>query len=384
MVFRASEAKRNRECKGSYNAALGLLAPSSKAADEGTLVHEAAKVVVTDFSLSNIDDLDKRIETFSDLFRLNSWGRFALDFLCTEIFDTAAEHGGARAVIRESAYTIPLTTNAEMRATPDCSIFMGDESLHTFEYKSGHASQELSDVNDQGQAQVACVVPRFEVPEMTHHMLSAGNDRSERHTKTTYTRSDAKRITGELADMSIASADPKAERTPGKHCTWCPAKGTWHCPESLVAAQSMIVRPVMAIADALPADRARFIKLVLEKWPVIKDQLIVGKELIRKDPSSVPGVGLRDTGSNRKFADDIAAMTKIRNAYDLPDFEIMQAAGSLSVTKIEAFLWTVEKHLARKQGRKPRRQSDVVAAFRKDFADDINIFPKDQALVVLD
>jgi Protein of unknown function (DUF2800) len=119
-----------------------------------------------------------------------------------------------------------------------------------------------------------------------------------------YKRDDIARAQNEMYARIISSNDPKSIRTPGDvQCKYCRAASAGKCPEynkwagALVTADSSLLD--IPFSQWTPDQRRMFCDMMpaAEKWLENGKKAI--KELLKADPESVPGYGLKD-GANKE------------------------------------------------------------------------------------
>jgi len=305
---------------------------TSEAADEGTMLHEAAES--GDFSKLNPEQRAQVQE--------------CLDYL-------APLEDGADEVHRERRMNVADMTFG----TADRVIIRGGgEHAHVADFKFGRQPVDDADVNLQGYAYAVAVFHEFPVERVTVHFLCPRTDTITRHT---FVRSeDYDRMVTRIAAVIARAEDPHHVLNPDpKACQYCANLGT--C--SALAAKALMIPtgnkwdlPADLDPNAIttPEQMSRVMEIIpaIEAWAsAIKQSAL---DMVR-DGQEIPGYALRSRSGRRVIKDLLPAWAIINQEFGVSLEEFLPAC-SVKITDVEN---AVKARATRGKGAETLRQLNV-------------------------
>jgi len=218
--FGASAAHRWMRCPGSISAIEGLPNVSSPAAEEGTLLHEAAaQVLFGNLPLSALQD------GLSKDFPLNEEQVDVVEQYCQLVWEESADAG----LLTEVRVSIP--SFVEFTGTAD-SIIYDDTSLKVIDLKCGRGvnveAEYAGKINPQLGFYALGALAQFPKWEPEHIEVIISQPRYGGTKRRTVTLDELAELEAEMLDAVILAVSDDPPFLAGSHCHFCLARAT--CP----------------------------------------------------------------------------------------------------------------------------------------------------------
>lgn len=381
IIIRCSSLDRIAECPGSANAERNLENHENPAAASGTRCHLALQHILNKASLNDYNLLLESVDVQKQLLDPDDPREsFIVSWFADELFHVGQNHGGVKNVWKEFPVSIQVNDFITVPGHPDIMIECEDGTFHLFDYKTGRLAVDTSDTNIQLQAYAVAVVIEKKLNSLTCHILSAGNEDDQSHTKTTYQHRHIEAIYANILDICTRSADKHASRiAASSQCKYCTAQGTQGCPENEIFVRrareklEALITDEDAVFGDLPdkainelIDGAMACKSYSEK--VLKVAKSFLKENDERDLAFIIGKGRKV----RKFSNPkLAAERMLKNKQATKD-DIGNLM-NISVAEVDKFLYEKEKARADEEGNRPKRKLDVLHEFHDDMEDLISV-----------
>ncbi len=317
---------------------------SSKAADEGTMMHDAAET--------------GRLEGLTDEQRAQV--QLCLDYVANldpnEVSEAPLSRGSDR---RERQQSIPDCKRFNEMQVDVCGltfgtadvILLGKHSAIILDYKMGRVPVDDAEVNLQGWAYALGAFDLFEVDRVAVVFLQPRCDLVTEHT---FIRSkDYARMKERVARVIMLAEDPESPYCPDPdNCQYCAAQA--RCPA--LAAKALAVMEQLpdrlelpAILDPAQITQPEQMALALHLAPVLTAWADAVKahalDMVRNG-LEIPGYEIRHR-SGQRVLKDLSAVWQIVSAEFLLPLEEFLPACSISVTALET---AVKKSQARGKG----------------------------------
>lgn len=289
----ASNANADILCQGRHLAQKGIKSQPSEYAEFGTLIHKA---LANSADKAILNSLDAEQRDIFDACR-------EIEKSCIEQFfgsDTTPKR-----VFREQRYWVMVDKKWEHSGQPDVVVRAGPKGL-VLEYKTLPGDVPDSPTNLQLRDQVVLAAGSLMLTEVGVAIIQPLV--THRPTIATYQRVHIEQAIKDMFARVRASNDPSSKRTPGDlQCKFCLAKST--CPEyqkfagELVVAKSQMDAKYDILDKPVQEWTPQMMDVFLDrrdiakKWIAECEDFI--KELLKREPDSVPGWGLKP-GKNRR------------------------------------------------------------------------------------
>ena len=199
------------------------------------------------------------------------------------------------------------------------------------DYKSGREEVPAAHLNDQLRELAAlyyCQAPDS-VTEITVAICQPWVSRKP--SVAVYSLEELRFAVRLLAKNLEDISDPDAVRTPGVHCSYCPAVS--YCEEHRVMLNSVLslVERFKKGDYELPTGRtgATFLRRALEAHRVLEIIIEKYKEMVRADPNAIPGYYLKAGNTRQVLSEPELAFNAL--ALEIPEF---LACGKFSLTQL--------------------------------------------------
>jgi hypothetical protein len=349
IAFRCSQLGRLEACPGSGTAAKGFKDTTSKAAESGNATHKGLTTLCTAANLAlPLPQFNTMAEALADEMDLDGRGAFVLPWFARIVHEVCTKGGGVKRVIPcvEDAldFSIDCGCPVSLSGCPDLQIETNDNTLHVFEFKTGALMTETSDNHAQGQGYVLLVATGQNVLAVRLHVLAAGNARGEQHTFTDYNADSIDQLQAKIASILRGGTMEGAPRNVGiEQCRYCPAAGTFRCPESVAAVDKMghnlcKMTDAVAVFMALDPpertavlDRARLVSKIIDKI------LAAAKEAVTQDAKAIPGYFIGTGGKTVTLPDALTVFSVLQEKAGMTQADFIPALSATIGKVCDAF-----------------------------------------------
>ncbi|MFA5130651.1 MAG: DUF2800 domain-containing protein [Patescibacteria group bacterium] len=285
--------ERLLRCPGSLKAEEGLPDIKSDAADSGTKIHNALRLLFQDMK----PDEAEKVCQLND--RELSVAKWFFNVAKKEI----EKHGGAARLYPE--FKFPDESDG-FTGTADLVVRCNDSAVLLFDWKTGYGKQLTADKNLQLRTYAVLTAETFGCISVLAYLFSVGNAvEDSAFSCSEYGPDEIAESKKELYAIKTKCLQPDAPRITGKEqCQWCKASGNpERCPESMefkkqISNALAIRTPLTPSMRKQCADIYDQIK-AFEKAAKNFKQLV--KDELHNDPNSLPGLRLEPAESVRKI-----------------------------------------------------------------------------------